>query len=457
MRLIAAILLFSIPLFSFSQDFQIYNGDTINRIDVNGRKQGHWKFFAKDKQGLKGYRPDQIYEQGDYRDSRKHGIWLRYYPNEMIKSEISYRYNRPNGPYILRNEKGEITEEGIWPKKHSSPFKPPYDPGIKEVKTFVYDTSNYKQGELIIYTPGGQPKGKPNVLEQWHDESGQVIFHRTYNNGRPVLNYSRHREIYNLRYDVNNVADSIARAATAYPLHSFELYKGDTINRKDANGKKQGPWHIFGKSRTHSGYPPEAIIEDGIYQNNRRIGVWFKYYQNGRLKARIQYKNGRANGIYVTFYQNGNIEEEGEWNRNRNNGCFLRYFENGCLQLERYIDAAGKPERSFYYQEDCNKPSDLRGTLKLSSVAGVVTYPKPEPIIDPRPLRPPYPIPPKKTPPCEGYQKRYDNNKQIEFDGEFRRCKLWNGKWYKYDTNGLLIKVEIYKNGTYAGDGVIEE
>lgn len=32
-----------------------------------------------------------------------------------------------------------------------------------------------------------------------------------------------------------------------------------------------------------------------------------------------------------------------------------------------------------------------------------------------------------------------------------------DGKWFKYDENGILIRIEIYKDGRYIGDGVIDE
>ena len=32
-----------------------------------------------------------------------------------------------------------------------------------------------------------------------------------------------------------------------------------------------------------------------------------------------------------------------------------------------------------------------------------------------------------------------------------------DGKQFKYDDNGLLLQIMIFKNGKYIGDGVIEE
>jgi hypothetical protein len=41
--------------------------------------------------------------------------------------------------------------------------------------------------------------------------------------------------------------------------------------------------------------------------------------------------------------------------------------------------------------------------------------------------------------------------------GEYRNGRLWNGKIYKYDRNGILYRIEAYVNGRYAGNAVLTE
>ena len=57
---------------------------------------------------------------------------------------------------------------------------------------------------------------------------------------------------------------------------------------------------------------------------------------------------------------------------------------------------------------------------------------------------------------CNGYQKLYSSGKLLKYEGVFKNCKLWEGKHYKYDLNGLLVKIEIYKEGKYFGDAKID-
>ena len=55
----------------------------------------------------------------------------------------------------------------------------------------------------------------------------------------------------------------------------------------------------------------------------------------------------------------------------------------------------------------------------------------------------------------DGYHKTYNENKDIYMDGEFKNGKLWTGKHYIYDENGLLERIEVYKDGKYVGNGVL--
>jgi antitoxin component YwqK of YwqJK toxin-antitoxin module len=38
-------------------------------------------------------------------------------------------------------------------------------------------------------------------------------------------------------------------------------------------------------------------------------------------------------------------------------------------------------------------------------------------------------------------------------EGNFKGGQLWDGRHYIYDEDGLLLKVEVYKNGVYHSDG----
>lgn len=48
-----------------------------------------------------------------------------------------------------------------------------------------------------------------------------------------------------------------------------------------------------------------------------------------------------------------------------------------------------------------------------------------------------------------GFNKVFNENDDLWQEGEFKNSRLWNGKVYEYDSDGILIKVLIYKEGVY--------
>ena len=49
----------------------------------------------------------------------------------------------------------------------------------------------------------------------------------------------------------------------------------------------------------------------------------------------------------------------------------------------------------------------------------------------------------------DGYNEVYNANRQILYIGEFKGAKLWEGKCYKWSDDGLLINIELYKEGKF--------
>jgi hypothetical protein len=73
--------------------------------------------------------------------------------------------------------------------------------------------------------------------------------------------------------------------------------KGDTLNRVDKNGKKQGPWIIKVEGlRGEPGYD-----EEGEFKNDKKEGAWRKYTSIGDLLAIEKYRWGFKDG-YSNYY-----------------------------------------------------------------------------------------------------------------------------------------------------------
>ncbi len=91
---------------------------------------------------------------------------------------------------------------------------------------------------------------------------------------------------------------------------SFTLsVKGDTLNRVDMQGKKQGPWTIHvDELRGERGYE-----EEGYFDNDAKDGTWKKYSLEGVKIAEENYRWGKLNGKSQYFTYNGGLLREEAW------------------------------------------------------------------------------------------------------------------------------------------------
>ena len=265
----------------------------------------------------------------------------------------------------------------------------------------------------------------------------------------------------------------------------FDIINGDTINYIDESNLKQGFWKIFGSMKKLPDYQPDQVVEQGDYENSRKQGIWKMFYPNGKTKSEIAYVNSRPNGYYKTYYENGELEEEGEWKNNRNVGKFVRKHPNGEVAQEFEFNEKGKRdgEQKYYYEDGAvmivaeikegkeEKVTEYYpdGSLKAEKVfvdgnldvANTKLY-EPKTPIKETVTTEKDPVKIVKVDKLEevnkgvfggnGDHKLYNKNKQISKDGFFKNYRLMDGKNYKYDDNGILVSIELIKNGRYIGE-----
>ncbi len=104
---------------------------------------------------------------------------------------------------------------------------------------------------------------------------------------------------------------------------SCEIVGYDTINMIDKKGYKKGKWvikgmHYFtGRTKTISGYRPDQTVETGIYNNNRKEGIWEEYYSNGKMRSTLTYVNGVLEGPATFYNSDGKVMKEGSFKGNK--------------------------------------------------------------------------------------------------------------------------------------------
>lgn len=85
--------------------------------------------------------------------------------------------------------------------------------------------------------------------------------------------------------------------------------KGDTLNRVDLKGMKQGPWIIkVPDLRGERGYE-----EEGYFENDLKEGEWKRFSLDGVKIAQENYRWGKLNGKQQYFTYNGGLMREESW------------------------------------------------------------------------------------------------------------------------------------------------
>jgi antitoxin component YwqK of YwqJK toxin-antitoxin module len=280
-------------------------------------------------------------------------------------------------------------------------------------------------------------------------------------------------------------------------FQSFEVLGQDTINKVDAEGKKQARWIYMGKHRPGTCYKPDQKAEEGKYADNRKTDKWLEYYCNGNVKSKIVFVNGRPDGYAQMFHENGKISEEGTWRNSRWVGNYKLYYDNGEVQHEFVFNQSGRREgqQKYYYE---NGQLAIEGNFANGKEAGLIkeyyengdlkaeknfvdgsidpaaikTYEVKKPIVkkseNPADNAPPVKVKEDERP-NEGQVKKskgplilngqytlYNKNKQMTKDGLFKDNRFIDGKSYIYDENGILTRIAVYRDGIYVGDAQIE-
>jgi hypothetical protein len=84
---------------------------------------------------------------------------------------------------------------------------------------------------------------------------------------------------------------------------------GDTLNRLDMQGKKQGPWVIHvDELRGERGFE-----EEGYFDNDMKEGLWKKFSLEGVKIAEENYRWGKLDGRSRFYTYNGGLLREESW------------------------------------------------------------------------------------------------------------------------------------------------
>lgn len=181
MRLIPFLLL----IISMSSQAQWKNfvltsrGDTLNRVDMKGLKQGPWSVHVDDLRGERGFE-----EEGNYENDRKEGVWKKYSLEGVKIAEENYRWGKLNGKQQYFTYNGGLLRIENWRAM---------DPAVAYDTVAVYDIKDpskeidrvvvknegvsMKHGKWIYYDPreGRVEEIENYVMNKLQGEDGSII------------------------------------------------------------------------------------------------------------------------------------------------------------------------------------------------------------------------------------------------------------------------------------------
>jgi antitoxin component YwqK of YwqJK toxin-antitoxin module len=78
---------------------------------------------------------------------------------------------------------------------------------------------------------------------------------------------------------------------------------------------------------------------DGIYtvhgftSNNKNVGTWQYYYENGQLECKGDFNDDKPTGKWVWYYKNGVKKSEGIFIKGKPEGKWIQYDKSGYTKL----------------------------------------------------------------------------------------------------------------------------
>lgn len=265
----------------------------INRIDVNGKRQGYWEINALMKKLGSPWTPTQIVEKGNYTSSMKTGIWTEFFQNGKTKSELTFVNNRPNGPAKTYFENGNLEAEGNWVgTRWTGDYTLYYDNGNVRQK-FNYNAMGVRDGPQTYYHPNGKvaieinmKNGKEDGVGKEYNTNGELVKETFSTNGvmdnsKTVIHEPKKPEDPNAGKTPEEIENEKIKSPTVVP-GTGQVSKQGTFDGK-------GFWILTNANGD--------VTFKGTFENNKLIDGEQRFYDsNGKLTRIKTFNKGKYSG-----------------------------------------------------------------------------------------------------------------------------------------------------------------
>lgn len=255
-----------LTLFLLHAAFQLVHSQTTN-------PNGYNKFY---------YDNGALSSEGNMVDGKPDGYWKNYYKNGKLKIEGNRKNFLLDSLWKFYSEKGKITKTINYKEGKKDGYSCTYDTSEKIILRELF-VNDIKQGMTTAYYVSGKTKQTT-----------------PYVNGKPD----------GISYELSQ--DSLVIAI--YKYKSGILQNVERINKKDAEGKKQGIWKEF--------YPDGNVKKEQRFNDDSLDGYVKQYDEKGNLKKTEKFSFGKqilnapelaVLEIYKDYYSDGTLKYEGPY------------------------------------------------------------------------------------------------------------------------------------------------
>jgi antitoxin component YwqK of YwqJK toxin-antitoxin module len=128
----------------------------------------------------------------------------------------------------------------------------------------------------------------------------------------------------------------VIRSGLIYKLGESLPYSGQIIDTLESkvikynvmNGLKHGEFSISTLEGNFS--------VCGFVENNKNVGNWKYFYDNGSLESVGSFTDDRPHGNWIWYYKSGKVKSEGNYLLGKAEGRWTKYDERGNLNLMIY-------------------------------------------------------------------------------------------------------------------------
>lgn len=310
--------------------------EALNRYDREGKKHGYWKSFFDDwslhtecyyKHGLR----DGFYKEYDAKgnlkkitkyvndveqvlesDMKPLIVQHEYYPNGKVKREASFRDGRREGVWREFDEEGNVINSQTYHKGGLVSEGVVGTDGKRrgEYKEFFADSTLRAEGLFIDGLRSGEWKfyyqnGKLQEVGRYKEGEPEGLWIWYHDNGQKQIEEEFYKGLHNGSYKEYDAKGNLIVSGTYF------------------DGLKNGKWmEQIGDIKT-----------EGEYRNDRQVGEWTSYYDNGQMAFRGKFNAGYPDGEHFFYYENGRLREIQSYAAGVSHGDWKKYLETGELYI----------------------------------------------------------------------------------------------------------------------------